>query len=268
MTSHFPVPQIKADGDGVSAARSGALQADAEVPLLHDCHALRINHAITGEWPGCRLDSISIARVSSQSNKAMRFRISHLSRAALLNPQEHLSIAPQFLQVIVLALVGREEMDNHIPVVEHEPALLGLAFDAAPLLVLLLCGFENSLGKRVQHAVAGAVADHEIIGKGCNVFNVEKQDVLTLLILQGGDDLMSKFECVQISPHVRGGDVGAPTTECITAVSMVQNITSCRPTRWAGGRFCTGAASLLWQCPESQRLSLQAGGGSSVAPWL
>lgn len=101
----------------------------------------------------------------------------------------------------MFTLVRRKKVDDHVPVIQDKPAFLGLAFYATFLLIVLLGGFEDGFCERFQHAVAGAVADHKIIGKGCDVFNVEKQDVFALLVLQGGDDLVSKFECVQISPH-------------------------------------------------------------------
>jgi len=101
----------------------------------------------------------------------------------------------------VLPLVGGKEMHDHVAVIEHEPAFMGLPLHAALLLVILLGGFKHRFGKRVEHAVAGAVANDEIIGKRCDVLNVEKQDVFTLFVLQGGDDFMCKFECVQISPQ-------------------------------------------------------------------
>ena len=91
-------------------------------------------------------------------------------------------------------------MDNHIAVIQDKPALFGPSLDASFFLMLLLGRFEHTFGKRIEHAVAGAVADHEIVGKGCNVFDVEKQDVFALFVLQGVDDFMSKFECVQRSP--------------------------------------------------------------------
>jgi hypothetical protein len=84
-------------------------------------------------------------------------------------------------------------MDNHIAIVKNKPAFLSLPLDPAFFFVILLCGFEYALGERVQHAVAGAVTDDEIIGKRCNVFDVQKQDVFALSILQGSDDLMCKF---------------------------------------------------------------------------
>ena len=91
-------------------------------------------------------------------------------------------------------------MDDHITIIEHKPAFLRLSFDTAFFLVILLGRFQYAFGKRVEHTVAGAVADNKIIGKRCNVFDVEKQDVFTLFVLQGFDDLMGKFESVQISP--------------------------------------------------------------------
>jgi hypothetical protein len=101
----------------------------------------------------------------------------------------------------VLALVRREEVHDHVAVIEHEPAFLRLAFHAALLLVILFGRFQDGLGEGVEHAVAGAVADDEIISKRCDVLDVEKQDVFTLFVLQGGDDFMGKFECVQRSPQ-------------------------------------------------------------------
>jgi hypothetical protein len=111
----------------------------------------------------------------------------------LLNSQQYPAIAPQLFQVIILSLIWREQVDNNVAIIEDQPAFLCLSFDASFFLVILLGGFQHSLGERVEHPVAGAVADDEIIGKGCNVFNVEKQDVFALSILQGGDDLMCKF---------------------------------------------------------------------------
>ena len=92
-------------------------------------------------------------------------------------------------------------MHDHISIVKQEPAFLGLAFYAALFLIVFLGCFQYPFGKRIQHTVAGAVAEDEIVGEGRNVLNVEKQDVFALSILQGFNDFMCKFECVQISPH-------------------------------------------------------------------
>lgn len=101
----------------------------------------------------------------------------------------------------MLAHVGREEVHDHVAVVHHQPALLRFAVHAALLFMVLFRRFEYPFGKGVQHSVAGAAADDEIVGKGRDVLDVEEQNIFALLILQGFDDLMCKVECVQVSPH-------------------------------------------------------------------
>ena len=88
-------------------------------------------------------------------------------------------------------------MHHHIAVIQYQPAFVGLALDASFFLVVRFGGFQHAFGECVQHAVAGTVANHEIICKGRDVLDVQKQDVFTLFVLQGGDDFMCKFECVQ-----------------------------------------------------------------------
>ena len=84
-------------------------------------------------------------------------------------------------------------MHHHVAEVEHEPAFARLSFHAAFFLVVLLGRFQNTLGKRVEHTVAGPGADHEVVGKRCYILDVEKQDVFALFVLQGFDDFMGKF---------------------------------------------------------------------------
>ena len=88
-------------------------------------------------------------------------------------------------------------MYDHITIIEHEPAFRSLSLDAPLFLVVLFGCLQHAFGQRVQHAVAGAVANHEIICEGGDVLYVQKQDVFALFVLQGGDDFMCKFECVQ-----------------------------------------------------------------------
>ena len=65
----------------------------------------------------------------------------------------------------MLALIRREEMHDHVTVIEYEPAFVRYAGNAPLLLVIIFCGFQHAFGKRVEHAVAGAVADDEVIRK-------------------------------------------------------------------------------------------------------
>jgi hypothetical protein len=66
--------------------------------------------------------------------------------------------------------------------------------------MLLFGRLQHAFGKRVKHTVAGTVTNDKIICKRRDVFDVEKQDVFALSVLQGVDDLLGKFKCVQISP--------------------------------------------------------------------
>ena len=46
----------------------------------------------------------------------------------------------------MFALIGGEEMHDHVAVIEHEPAFVGFAVDAAPFLIIIFCGFKHVLG--------------------------------------------------------------------------------------------------------------------------
>jgi hypothetical protein len=100
----------------------------------------------------------------------------------------------------MFTLIGGKKMHHHITEIHDEPAVLRTPFHPAFLFVLLFGRLQHPFGKRIQHAVAGTVANHKIIGKGGDILDVEQQDVFALLILQGVDDRMGKFECVQVSP--------------------------------------------------------------------
>ncbi len=84
-------------------------------------------------------------------------------------------------------------MYDNISEIQQQPAFTGLSFDAALLLVILFGRLKHALGERVEHAVTCPVTDDEVIGKGCYFFNVEKQDVFALFVLQGFNNFMCKI---------------------------------------------------------------------------
>ena len=92
-------------------------------------------------------------------------------------------------------------MYDHIAIIEQEPAFFCLSLNTAFFLVVLFGCFQYTFRECVQHSVAGAVAENEIVGERCNVFDVQKEDVFALSVLQGFNDFMCQFKCVQISPH-------------------------------------------------------------------
>lgn len=79
-------------------------------------------------------------------------------------------------------------MNDYIAIVYHYPPFPRFAFPAAFLFVLLLGALQYIFGQGIQHTVAGAVADDEIIGEGGNVLDVEQEDVFTLFLFQGAYD--------------------------------------------------------------------------------
>lgn len=102
-------------------------------------------------------------------------------------------------------------MNDHVAEVHHQPAVLRAPFKSSLLFVFFFGRLQHSLCERVQHAVAGAVADHKIVSERGNLLYVEKQDFFTLPVLQGVDDFMGKFESVQVSP-LGGSEIQVVTT--------------------------------------------------------
>jgi hypothetical protein len=115
----------------------------------------------------------------------------------LLHSQQHFPLAPQLFQLVIIALVGREEVHDHVAVVHYQPAVAGFAFQPAFLFMLCTHVIYDRFCQGVQHAVAGAVADDEVVGEGGNVFQIEQQNVFALFFFQGVDDGAGKFKCVQ-----------------------------------------------------------------------
>ena len=98
-------------------------------------------------------------------------------------------------------------MHNNIAIVHDHPAVTG---EALLLSLFIMLGFHvvnSSIGKRVDHAVTGAVADNEIVCKRDDFFQVYQNYIFTLFIFKGVYNFTSKFKCVQVSPH--GLDNGA-----------------------------------------------------------
>ena len=57
----------------------------------------------------------------------------------LLQPQQYLAVFPQFFQVVEFTLVGREEMHNHVAVIDDQPAVTG---DALLLPLFFMVGID------------------------------------------------------------------------------------------------------------------------------
>lgn len=92
-------------------------------------------------------------------------------------------------------------MDDNIAVIHDHPAIAGVALFLGFLFEFLADIVNSGIGERIEHAVAGAGADDEIIGKRCNAFQVEQDNIFSLFIFQRVDDFAGKVKRVQNSPQ-------------------------------------------------------------------
>src|SRR5512140_3006252 len=88
-----------------------------------------------------------------------------------LHPQQHFPILPQLFQVIVIALIGREQVHDHVAVVYDYPAVPRLALFAPALMQLAADAFQRAIRERIQHAIAGSGADDKVVCEGGNLFD-------------------------------------------------------------------------------------------------
>ena len=65
-------------------------------------------------------------------------------------------------------------MQDHVTVVYYEPAIAGLTLFAAFFLMLFAHSVQNRIGQRIEHAVAGAVADNKVVCEASDVFKIEQ----------------------------------------------------------------------------------------------
>src|SRR5512140_3805402 len=85
-----------------------------------------------GVWPGgCRLTKPGA--MPAKPTTALRCAGARIRDEALLHSQQDLALLPEFFQVIEVALLGREQVNHDIAVVDHDPAVAGISLLAALL---------------------------------------------------------------------------------------------------------------------------------------
>lgn len=92
-------------------------------------------------------------------------------------------------------------MDNHIAIIHDNPAVSGVPLFFGFLFELLANIVDGTAGERVEHSVAGAGTNDEIIGEGGYAFQVEQDNVFPFFVFKGVDDFAGKIKCIQSSPH-------------------------------------------------------------------
>ncbi|MEN9564468.1 MAG: hypothetical protein RIR73_2712 [Chloroflexota bacterium] len=92
-------------------------------------------------------------------------------------------------------------MQDHIPKINHDPAITRVALLFSFLLVFLADFVDGGIGKGVEHAVTCASANDKIIGKGGYIFDVHQDDVFALFVFKSINDITCKVQCIQGSPQ-------------------------------------------------------------------
>jgi hypothetical protein len=92
-------------------------------------------------------------------------------------------------------------VDDDISIINDDPAAIRRPFNSSLFLVFLAGLLHHSIGKGIQHAVAGASTDNEVICEGCDLFDIQQEDILSFLFFKGIDDRVRKFQGIQGSPH-------------------------------------------------------------------
>ena len=94
-------------------------------------------------------------------------------------------------------------MDHHVTVVYDDPAIASLSLSDASLAMLPPDGFKRGLGQGIEHTIARAGAQDEVVREGGDILKIEEQDILGFLFLKGVHDRMRQFKSVQTSPRCR-----------------------------------------------------------------
>ena len=92
-------------------------------------------------------------------------------------------------------------MDDDISIINDDPDAIRRSFNSSLFAVFYASLLHHSIGKGIQHAVAGGSTDNEVIRKGCDLFDIQQEDILSFLFFKGIDDRMGKFQGIQGSPH-------------------------------------------------------------------
>ena len=92
-------------------------------------------------------------------------------------------------------------MHNDIAIIHDHPAITGKTLLLSLFMMFGLDIFNSSIGKRIDHAVAGARTDNKIVCERNDFLQVQQNYIFALFVFKGIYNFTSKFECVQFSPH-------------------------------------------------------------------
>ena len=102
--------------------------------------------------------------------------------------------APHAFQIVVIAFIFLEEMDNCVAVIHQHPTAVRCAFNRGrKFAVFLFDLFTDIVSQRAQLAVAVTGANDKIIRDDCIGTQVEQNDIFGLFIFYRIDDKTGEF---------------------------------------------------------------------------
>ena len=101
-----------------------------------------------------------------------------------MQAQQFLAFIPQLFELVIISQFWAEQVHNGIAQIDHQPAIARITFDVDGVVKFLLDVILYCHCQRVEHAVAGTVAEDEIISKTRNFVNVEQEDLFGFFVFQ------------------------------------------------------------------------------------
>jgi hypothetical protein len=89
---------------------------------------------------------------------------------------------PESFEVVVGTLIRREDVDDNVAVIKEDPTGFGFSFLPERLHPVLRDYVRDSFDNGLELADGLTASDHEIVGEGRYVTDVQQQDVLCLLL--------------------------------------------------------------------------------------
>jgi hypothetical protein len=114
-----------------------------------------------------------------------------------LNNQQSLRPGPELIQAVIIALGGGENVDNHVPIIEKDPAALVNSFAAAGAYLLFVEFFFNITGDGFYLPFAVTATNYKIIGYDRNFANVQQDDIFGLFVIRyiyNGTSQVNRFD--------------------------------------------------------------------------
>ena len=124
----------------------------------------------------------------------MRGRRDSRDAPRLLNSQHRPGLGPVALELVVVALGWGEDVDDDRAEVEQRPVRIGAALTPDWPHALVAQPLGDAVADRAKLAFRAAGADDEVVRHRRELRDVEQNDVRSLLVLGGIDDLAGDLE--------------------------------------------------------------------------